>query len=255
VLYSTGFETDQSTMWLEDSPVGSGIGFGDVDLSHAFANLDGRTGTALKVSVKTASSPSGSSGYSVTLDVADALGGVPLSGGYRVNFDVFTSYAAPPGTGTSDYATYSINRAAGSAPNAFAAPNSGLTMLRSADGDLGTSGDYRVYSPDANDILTLRQGIDVPTGSVGLRWEAVELRFDGTALEWYQNGSLITTYVNDSDTSGSITLGYYDTGGGSSADPTQQFALFDNLVVSVPEPGALGLVSIGALTLLRRRRA
>src|SRR5688500_8574512 len=69
-LYSTDFETNQSANWDADAPTGTGVGFGAVDYSSAFSNVDGRTGTALKVSVKTAASPLGSSHYSTTLDLA-----------------------------------------------------------------------------------------------------------------------------------------------------------------------------------------
>lgn len=253
-LYSTDFETDQSTKWTSDSPTGTGVGFGGVNYNSTYDALDGRNGTGMKVSIKTASSPSGSAHYSATLKVAEALGGVPLSGEYRVNFDVYVSHLSPSGTGTTDFVSYSINRADnGIAPSLFAAPNSGLTFLRSTDGDVAT--DYRVYSPNSSDVLTSRFTSDVAKNSIGRRWETVELRFANNSVEWYQNGTLITTYTNDSDTSGTLTLGFYDTGSGSSSDPTQQYALFDNLVVStVPEPTSIATLGLGALGLLRRRR-
>lgn len=278
VLYSTDFETDQSSKFNIDPGLGAGATNGFVNVFAAYPDLGGRNGHGLKVQPKTEPVATGIATYSATLKTLEALGLSQLSGNYRVNFDMYTSYASPPGAGTTEFATVGVNTQPNQgSPIIDGAPVQGVHFYRSTDGDTGL--DYRVYEArDGTDGLFLVSATGTPPdprivytgqnadpGSIGLRWEAVEISQVGNTLTWTVDGVLRATFqnidrpdtpdVNEmSATAGSITFGHWDGSGGSSANPNLQFTMYDNLVVSVPEPASLSLLGLVGLALLGRRR-
>lgn len=104
-------------------------------------------------------------------------------------------------------------------------------------------------------------------GSFGMAWHRVKLEVDadgGTggaaSMKWTVDNLLIGTLDAGANgtfpASGKVTVGYSDPTSNASDLPTHSFALFDNLQV-VPEPASamLGVLGLGLIACLRRRKA
>ena len=99
-------------------------------------------------------------------------------------------------------------------------------------------------------------------GSAGMEWHQVLIQKSGNEISWYVDGLRIATV--DATTAnlggGNIFFGHADSNTTSSTDPNDAallFTLIDNVQVHegvVPEPGTAGLLAIGALASLTRRR-
>lgn len=85
-----------------------------------------------------------------------------------------------------------------------------------------------------------------PAGSPGLGWVSGEVIQSNNIVTWLLNNTVVASYNNtNSFTSGDIMLGYFDVFGGSIGD-TNNFAVFDNISVSVvPEPSVVALLGLG----------
>ncbi len=261
-LYTTDFETDQSGVWAEDTNPGPGAGTHSSDTGFAFAGLDGRTGTGLKVVANTAAS-AGSSSIQTTLDLSALTSGAitEITGSYQLEVDIWQNYsAAGPGAGTSEFGYIGLNTTPGIATSNFSGQvNSGTYVFTSLDGDVGS--DYIVRdSVSPTDGLTIVKdpvslapytlGVDPATignGAVINGWTTYTVQYNaGTdTFNWWVDDVLLPFFDDstflflDTDipntsgvTSGAVSLGLFDASGGTSANPFDQFVIYDNLVIT-----------------------
>jgi PEP-CTERM motif len=99
-----------------------------------------------------------------------------------------------------------------------------------------------------------------PTGIIAFQWTTWTITQDGANVTWAINGHTIATIPDSLITSGGsqVSLDSIDSGlSGQTAANNQllNFDIFDNFTItSVPEPGALSLLALGAVGLFARRR-
>jgi hypothetical protein len=95
-------------------------------------------------------------------------------------------------------------------------------------------------------------------GALGFKWRDVVVDRSGTSLTWIVDGVTIgSTSVTGATLSGAnIFFGIFDINATSSTDVNDHLitAIYDNIVVTVPEPGTASLVILGGLALALRRR-
>jgi hypothetical protein len=115
-------------------------------------------------------------------------------------------------------------------------------------------------APPAQLALFPQQTGTTLVGSAGMEWHQVLLDVLGNLASWKVDGLPIATV--DLTTvvlgGGNIFFGHSDSNATSSTDPNDGallFTLIDNVAVNaaVPEPGAIGVLVLGALITLRRR--
>lgn len=137
----------------------------------------------------------------------------------------------------------------------------GNSPVNSVDGLINTR---LLYNADGTiDALQAVGGAGVFSDTTGTWTSGVTMRMgvevlaDGT-LNVYQNGALIFSgtdipFALNGASTGIDTFQFesFNDAAGSSND----FALMDNFVTAVPEPGSMALLGLGGLALLRRRRA
>jgi hypothetical protein len=103
-------------------------------------------------------------------------------------------------------------------------------------------------------------------GTLGMAWHDVVIEKSGELITWKVDDLLMMSVplVREDGTPANLSgdnvfFGMFDINNASSNDPNDHLnaAIFDNIVVSVPEPGSLTLVGAVALTgmLARRRRS
>ena len=94
-------------------------------------------------------------------------------------------------------------------------------------------------------------------GSAGFAWHEVVITVEGSTALWEIDGlpiiQLDATIGSSFPLSGNISIGYMDIFSSVSDNPYVSFGLIDNLVV-IPEPATLGLLLIGGIAVLRRKR-
>jgi hypothetical protein len=115
--------------------------------------------------------------------------------------------------------------------------------------------------PPSQTALYAQQTGTVPAGTQGLAWHRWLVEKSGNTVSWTIDGKRIATTDITGKTLGgtNIYFGQADINSGSSTDANGRaliFGLVDNVVVNqVPEPGALSLIAVAALPLMRRRRS
>ena len=224
--------------------------------------------------------------------------GQSFAGDFQLRFDMWLNYNGPlagGGNGTTQVGSFGWGTSGASAQWA----GSSSSIMFGADGDGGSTFDYRLYrnnalvspsvipgtyaagnttSPDSRnntDIyytskfggasapanqLTLypaQTGVTDP-GTLGFAWRDVIIQRIGSTVTWSVDGFLIATAstIGATLSGDNIFFGLFDINNTSSTEVDDFLitAIYDNVVVSVPEPTSLMLVGIGGLVLLARRR-
>ncbi len=264
-LYTTDFETDQSAIWTTDSNPGSNVGNESIDHNFAFAGLDGRTGTGIKT-IANSNSPvsTGSNSAQTTLDINALTGGAisEITGSYQLEVDVWMSYSRNgPGAGTSEHAYVGLNTTPGIATSYFSNNTvSGTYLFHTVDGDVGndiiirdsitpTDGLTTVVDP-SNFDAPYQYGVTAATvgnGGVINGWNTFTLQYNAgtdTFNFWIDDAEIpfedpllftpLDQNVQNTSgvTSGSVSLGLFDAGSGSSLFPEDQFVIYDNVIIT-----------------------
>ncbi len=266
-LYSSDFETDQSGVWTVDSNPGANPGNESIDHTFAYTGLDGISGTGIKVIANTNNPVStGSNSAQTTLDISALTGGAitEITGSYQLEVDVWMSYSRNgPGAGTSEHAYVGVNTTPGIATSYFSGNTvSGTYLFHTVDGDVGsdiilrdsvtpTDGLTTMSDPDLG--ATYTYGVDPETvgnGAVINGWATFTIQYnaDADTLNFWIDGAEIPfedplffdplnqNVANTSGvTSGSVSLGLFDAGSGSSAFPEDQFVIYDNVVITTED--------------------
>lgn len=230
--------------------------------------------------------------------------GQSFTGDFTIRFDMWLNYngpvgnppAAPGGSGSTQVGSFGWGTSGASAQWAGASSS----IMFGADGDGGSTFDYRVYrnnallspttgvyaagtttSPSSLDarnnsnpfytalfggqaapaaqlgLFPGQTGVTDP-GALGFKWRDVVVQKAGTILTWTVDGNLLATVDSTGATlsGNNILFGIFDINASSSTDVNDHLitAIYDNIVVSVPEPSSLALVGLSGLALLARRR-
>jgi hypothetical protein len=218
--------------------------------------------------------------------------GESFSGDYVVNFDWWANFNGPfpgGGSGSTNLSTFGIGTSGTIAQWPGGTQDS---VWFAATGDGGSAADWRAYStaaptsypdgspvyaaptrnntdpyyasfggvmaPPAQLLLFPQQTGTTNVGSAGMEWHQVAINKSGNTATWQVDGILIATVDLTTVTlaGGNIFFGHSDINATSSTDPNDVnllFTLIDNISV-VPEPGTLGLLALGGLLIVRRRR-
>ncbi len=216
--------------------------------------------------------------------------GESFSGDIRVSFDMWFNYVGPlgpGGSGTTQLGSFGWGVDGASAE--WAGASSGVMFAASLDGE--SASDYRLYKNNANDTTASTYaaggqngslayyavfgGESAPAAQVALfpgqtgvtgagetafRWYEVTFDKIGNNISWSIDGTAIASSSLDgvSLSGDNIFFGMFDSNASSSTDPNDflNTVIYDNIVVTVPEPSALalGVLGLGALWFARRRK-
>lgn len=292
VLFSTDFETDETANWSFFKGPAAVQGSADYFFDYSTVGIPpapsgtGTRGLKLQANLSggvfggVSTSPNGlnlTGNYVLTFDVwANFNGPFPGGGNGSTNLSTFgvgtngTVVQWPGGvqnsvwfgaTGdggsASDYRAYST-----AAPTSYAAGN---PVYAAPSGAINNTAAY--YSvlgshsaPPAQLTLFPQQTGSTQVGAFGMTWRRVRITNIDGVIQWFIDDLLIATVpVGGAVTlaGGNIFFGHSDINAASSTDPNAPallFTLIDNVVV-VPEPASAGLLlSLGAVSVLRRRR-
>ncbi len=262
-LYSSNFETDQSAVWTIDSNPGAGAGNSSVNHNFAFANLDGLSGTGVKVVANNGPS-AGASTQQTTLDLNALTAGAisQITGSYQLQVDVWMNYSqAGPGAGTSEFAYVGVNTTPGVSPSFQSGfVNSGTYVISSVDGDVTTDITIRDSITPTDGLTTVKDpsnnnanySLDVSAASIGNGavingWATWTLQYnagtdtfnfwiDGVQPDFFDPATfnLLNKEIPNTSgvNSGSVSLGLLDAAAGSSAFPLDQWVIYDNVLVT-----------------------
>lgn len=215
--------------------------------------------------------------------------GQSFSTDFRLRFDMWLNYVGPLGAGGSGSTQLgSFGWGISGTTAQWAGASTGVMLAASLDGGSGT--DYRLYKNGLNDTtlatyaagsqnnsasyytglfpavsapaaqvaLYPGQTLSTDAGEVAFKWYDVTVERIGNTISWKIDGNLIasSSLTGVSLNGANIFFGIFDSNATSSADPNDflNTAIFDNIVVTVPEPSTLALVSIGGLVGLALRR-
>jgi hypothetical protein len=211
---------------------------------------------------------------------------------YVLTMDVYFNVDNNAG-GTTEYAYLGVHASGANFPADLAvnddipfdfnlSDGDGLAWM--ADGDGGASNDiHRFEDPgnlDAGSQTGLGSYDDIPDGSIpgvptGANnfpkfgpeelWVTMTVKKSGDFITWSMNGYELDSVDNSDNrySGGTILVGYGDPfnsvaniSAGTDAYPNfAHFAIFDNITLTVPEPGTVALFAMGALVFLAQRGA
>lgn len=299
-LFSDNFDSNTSSSWTVNAsatgnhPATFAFDYSTVGIPSAPRSTGGST-SGLKLQ---ANLPGGAAFFG---GVSVSPNGQSFTGSYVLSFDMWMNFNGPfPGGGNGS--TQAGGAGIGTAGTSVQMAGAADSIHFSTTGDGGATVDYRAYSPnttsgygDASGVFAAgttgspRNGSNVyysslggvaapseqvdlfaqqtgttGTGSFGMKWHQVDIRYENSIATYSIDGLLIATV--DATTAGTlggnnILLNYYDTNSGQSTDPNAGallFGLFDNVTVTaVPEPEEYAAVAASALigfALWRRSR-
>lgn len=289
VLFSDDFDVDSSANWniISSSSDTSAIFAFDYSTIGVSASPNGG-GTTLGLRLA-ANMDDPASVEAITVSPV----GQNFTGSYQVKFDLWVNANGPfPGGGAGSteffaagigYDDVTLNMGGTSGSGGWFA----------ATGEGGSSRDYRAYKnsgeqfPESGQFFAVSGnasdpyyaafgGIDVAAavpaqtalypnqtgvtsiGSAGFAWHEVVITVNGSTVLWEIDGlsiiELDPSIGSSFSLEGNISIGYMDLFSSVSDNPYVSFGLVDNLVV-IPEPATLGLLLIGGMAVLGRKRS
>lgn len=218
-----------------------------------------------------------------TLGVANqltAFNNTPIVGlnAYTLLVDV---YMGVTGTGGTTEMMHVGVAGDGVTGNSIFTPISGTGHFLAMTGEGGSSSDFRHFKPSVTSVpsgdLSYLNSTNTTNstgdtyqnlfpnppyqyaGSPGNAWTTLRIDFvggvGGTITYSLDGATGMTPIIQDISEvlDGQISLGYSDPFGSVATPFQSMFVIYDNLEVVIPEPGALSLLAIGAIALLRRR--
>ncbi|HEY3245163.1 MAG TPA: PEP-CTERM sorting domain-containing protein [Phycisphaerae bacterium] len=287
-LFSENFEIDPTANWTVNN--GPGTQAANFFFDYSTVGIPPAPNGAGTRGMKLQANLTGGvfSGFSVSPM------GQNFTGDYTLNFDWWANFNGPfpgGGSGSTNLSTFGIGTSGTIAQWPGGTQDS---VWFAATGDGGSASDYRAYSTAAptsypsgspvyaapggginntNAYYAVFGGVMAPAaqlalfpqqtgttavGSAGMAWHQVVIDKSGNSATWRVDGLLIATIDLNTVTlgGGDIFFGHSDINATSSTDPNAPsllFTLIDNITV-VPEPGTLGLLALGGLLIVRRRR-
>ena len=226
--------------------------------------------------------------------VSASPNGLSIAGGFKLEFDMWLNFNGPlglGGSGSTHVGSFGWGTSGDSAQ--WAGASSSLMFGATGDGgssydyrayrnnalDFGTAGVYAAgtgtaalnntatyytdkfgaaSAPAAQLTLYPNQTGTTAAGALGFAWRDVVVERIGDSVTWTVDGYLMASLsAADATLSGdNIFFGQFDINGSSSGDANDFLitSVYDNIVVTVPEPSVLALSALGALALLARRR-
>lgn len=253
-----------------DSTVTFGFDYSTVGIESA--NGTGGTTRGLFMSVNDL----GPFGSGTALEAAGIFTRQTWANDIVITFDMYMAYSGT--AGTTEFVLAGVTRGNGFNVPTGGTPGSGpytTGVTYAVSGEGGAARDYRTYedgtertgaaggyqaagaSQDNGAALygtIFPAGTNLPTGAPGRRWTKVKIEQIGGVSKWYLNDTLVVQFTKDQSGPFHATLGYMDIFSGAPTDAAGNFVVYDNLTV-VPEPGTLAALGLGALALLKRKRA
>jgi hypothetical protein len=271
LLFSDNFEVNTSTNWSLFWGASNGIPDYTVDWAWDHGGKPASFNGAHQPIPPAPNSAEGSTrGVRLTVNNNDATGstagvniyplGQKYSGNFALKFDLWINYPGNAGgagtgiVGSTEHAIFGINHT-GTEVN-WAAPSASSSdgIWFAADGEGGTTRDYRSYVGNPAGLATELTGVSsgliatdaVSTvyqtlfpasrfetaGSPGKNWVEVELRQTNDLVSWILDGTVVAQRVNSSQyTSGNIMLGFMDLFASIATPAADGFVLYDNVRV------------------------
>lgn len=268
LLFSDDFNTNSAANWNIFWGAANGVPDYDVDFAFDYGALPYTFNGVTTLIPPAPNSHDGSTrGVKLTAnsDATDANAAVNLypknfsaSGNFALKFDLWINYPGSAGginsTGSTQHAQFGINHLGTNVNWAATSASAGDGLWFAADGEGGTSTDYRAFVGNlngpqieltsngggliaSNNIATIYQNVFPATrfetsGAPGKNWVEVELRQTNNIILWIMDGAVIAQRTNTSAfTSGNIMLGLMDVFPSTANPARNSFVLFDNVRV------------------------
>ena len=273
LLFSDDFDADTSTNWNIFSGQSSGPSDYTADFAFDYGATPYTFNGVTALIPPAPNSPDGSTrGVRLTANNNDATAATAavnlypknfsVSNNFALKFDLWINYPGGAGginaTGSTQFAQCGINHFGTNVNWAASSATASDGLWFAADGEGGTSADYRAYIGGtnttqidltgssgmgaSNNIAAIYQTLFPSTrfeaaGSPGKNWTEVEIRQTNNVVVWLMDGTVIAQRANSSAfTSGDIMLGLMDPFS-SIANPARDcFVIFDNVRVENLSP-------------------